>query len=93
MRYRVVIGSATAVLLLAATSALVFRGGFTPWSELPQLPAAPVAQGEPTPAAPARSPVPIPPSFDVVPVKYLSTTAWDRPTACRVDVHQLDCGE
>src|SRR6266853_562386 len=62
VRYGVVIGSATAVLLLAATSALVFRGGLTPRSEPPQLQAAAVTQGEPMPppAATARPPVLIP---------------------------------
>jgi len=71
VRYRVVIGSATAVLLLAAASALVFRGGLTPRSEPPQLAAPVVAQGEPT--APARTPGPIPPSFDVVKISPTGT--------------------
>jgi nucleoid-associated protein YgaU len=71
VRYGVVIGSATAVLLLAATSALVLRGGLTPRSEPPQLPAAAVAQGEPT--APARTPAPSPPSFDVVKISPSGT--------------------
>jgi nucleoid-associated protein YgaU len=69
VRYGVVIGSATAVLLLAATGALVLRGGLTPRSE-PPAPA--VAQGEPT-AAPVRTPAPIPPSFDVVKISPTGT--------------------
>jgi nucleoid-associated protein YgaU len=75
VRYGVVIGSATAVLLLAAASALVFRGGLTPRSEPPQLQAAAVTQGEPMPppAATARPPVPILPSFDVVKISPTGT--------------------
>jgi nucleoid-associated protein YgaU len=69
VRYGVVIGSATAVLLLAATSAVVFRGGLMPRSEPPPAPA--VAQGETT-AAPA-APAPIPPSFDVVKISPSGT--------------------
>jgi len=71
VRYGVIIGSAAAVLLLAATSALVFRGAGTPQSEPPQLPAAAVTQSEPT--APARTPAPVPPSFDVVKISPTGT--------------------
>jgi nucleoid-associated protein YgaU len=70
VRYGVVIGSVTAVLLLAATSALVFRGGLMPRSAPP--PAAAVAQGEPT-AAPTQKPEPVPPSFDVVKISPSGT--------------------
>jgi nucleoid-associated protein YgaU len=73
VRYGVVIGSTTAVLLLAATSALVFRGGLMPRSAPPPAPA--VAQGEPTaaPAAPTQKPESVPPSFDVVKISPSGT--------------------
>ena len=73
MRYRVLIGSAAAVLLLAATGALILRGDGTPRGEPPRSKEA-VSQGEPTLAVAkpteaervARPPASIPPSFDVV---------------------------
>jgi hypothetical protein len=75
VRYGVAIGSATAVLLLAAGGALVLRGG-PPQSELPRQ-AAGVGQGEltaPTGADQAlRAPAPIAPSFDVVKVSPAGT--------------------
>ena len=77
MRYGIAIGSATAVLLLAATGAVVFRGG-GPQSEPPRQTAA-LGQNEPTPAAPAgpdeavRARLPIAPSFDVVKVSPAGT--------------------
>ena len=70
MRYGVAIGSATGVLLLAATGALVLRSGAPP-SEPPRQLAA-LGQSEltaPTGADRAlRAPVPVAPSFDVVKV-------------------------
>ena len=71
MRYGIAIGSATAVLLLAA-GAVVFRGG-GPQSD-PSRQAAAIGQSEQTPTAPAgvdqavQRPIPIAPSFDVVKV-------------------------
>ena len=77
MRYGIAIGSATAVVLLAAAGAVVLRGGI-PQSELPRQTAA-LGQNEPTPAAPAgadeavRTLAPIAPSFDVVKVSPAGT--------------------
>ena len=79
MRYGVAIGSATAVLLLAAGGALVFRGSAPP-SGPPLQPAA-VGQSELTPPATEltggdqalRAPVPVAPSFDVVKVSPAGT--------------------
>ncbi len=77
MRYGIAIGSATAVLLLVAAGAVVFRGG-APQSELPREAAA-VGQKGPTSTAPpgvdqaVRPPVPIAPSFDVVKVSPAGT--------------------
>ena len=75
MRYGVAIGSATAVLLLAATGAFVLRGG-APQSEPPRQVAA-LGQSEPTPPTGAdqalRTPVPVAPSFDVVKVSPAGT--------------------
>jgi hypothetical protein len=76
VRYGVLIGSATAVVLLVATGAVVFRGHGTHRSELsqpsettapPSKPA--LALAKPTePERVARPPAPVPPSFDVVKV-------------------------
>jgi hypothetical protein len=75
VRYGVAIGSATAVLLLAATGAFVLRGG-APQSEPPRQVAA-LGQSEPTPPTGAdqalRTPVPVAPSFDVVKVSPAGT--------------------
>ena len=75
MRYGVAIGSATGVLLLAATGALVLRSGAPP-SEPPRQLAA-LGQSEltaPTSADRAlRAPVPVAPSFDVVKVSPAGT--------------------
>jgi len=76
VRYGVLIGSATAVLLLVAASAVVFRGDGTHRSEPPKLNEAAAPQSEPalalakpTEASPvAQPPAPVPPSFDVVKV-------------------------
>ncbi|MBV8132469.1 MAG: LysM peptidoglycan-binding domain-containing protein [Alphaproteobacteria bacterium] len=76
MRYGVLIGSATAVALLVAASAVVFRGDSTRQSELSKPKEATAAQSEPElalakPTAPdrvAQPPAPVPPSFDVVKV-------------------------
>ena len=76
MRYGTLIGSATAVLLLVAAGAVVFRGDGTPRNDSPKPKEATTGQSEPAlalaeptkteratqPAAPA------PPSFDVVKV-------------------------
>ena len=75
MRYGVAIGSATGVLLLAATGALVLRSG-APQSESPRQLAA-LGQSEltgPTGADQAlRAPVPVARSFDVVKVSPAGT--------------------
>lgn len=76
MRYGALIGSATAVLLLVATGAVVFRGDGTHRSELPKPKEATAPQSEPALALAkpteaeraAQAPAPIPPSFDVVKV-------------------------
>jgi nucleoid-associated protein YgaU len=76
VRYGIAIGSATAVVLLVAAGAVVFRGG--PQSEPPRQTAA-LGQSEPTPPAPTgvdqavRAPTPITPSFDVVKVSPAGT--------------------
>src|SRR5262245_13420304 len=75
VRLGVVVSSAVAILLLAGTTALIFRGGIIPGREAnPQPPA--VSQGgsgagasEPAGGGPvAQPPAPKPPSFDVVKV-------------------------
>src|SRR5436309_1526606 len=79
VRYGVAIGSATAVLLLAAGGALVFRGSAPPSGSALQ-PAA-VGQSELTPPAAAltggdqapHAPVPVAPSFDVVKISPAGT--------------------
>jgi nucleoid-associated protein YgaU len=72
VRYGIAIGSATAVVLLVAAGAVVFRGG-GPQSEPPRQTAA-LGQNAPTPAAEAiRAPAPIAPSFDVVKVSPAGT--------------------
>jgi nucleoid-associated protein YgaU len=75
VRYGVAIGSATAVVLLAATGAVVLRGG-APQSDPPRQSAA-VGQGEPTAPTGAdqalRAPVPIAPSFDAVKISPSGT--------------------
>jgi hypothetical protein len=75
VRHGVAIGSATAVLLLAATGAFVLRGG-APQREPPRQVAA-LGQSEPTPPTGAdqalRTPVPVAPSFDVVKVSPAGT--------------------
>jgi nucleoid-associated protein YgaU len=75
VRYGIAIGSATAVVLLAATGAVVFRGG-APQSD-PARQSAAVEQGEPTAPTGAdqafRAPVPVAPSFDVVKVSPAGT--------------------
>jgi nucleoid-associated protein YgaU len=75
VRYGVAIGSATGVLLLAATGAFVLRSG-APQSEPPRQLAA-LGQSEPTARTGAdqalRAPVPVAPSFDVVKVSPIGT--------------------
>jgi nucleoid-associated protein YgaU len=76
VRYGVLIGSATAVVLLVATGAVIFRGDGTHRSEpsKPSETTAPpsepaLALAKPTEAErAAQSPAPVPPSFDVVKV-------------------------
>jgi nucleoid-associated protein YgaU len=76
VRYGTLIGSATAVFLLVAAGAVVFRGGGTPRSDPPKPKEATATESEtalaltkPTEAErAAQSPAPIPPSFDVVKV-------------------------
>ena len=76
MRYGVLIGSATAVFLLVAGGAVVFRGDGTYRSDSPnpKEPTAPqseptVAMARPTEANRLKQPpAPVPPSFDVVKV-------------------------
>src|SRR5262245_50601946 len=75
VRRGVLVGSAVAVLLLAATTALIFRGGINPGSETNPLPppASPGASAagtrEPTGGRRvAEPPAPKPPSFDIVKV-------------------------
>ena len=76
MRYGVLIGSATAVFLLVAGGAVVFRGDGTYRSDSPnpKEPTAPqseptVAMARPTVANRLKQPpAPVPPSFDVVKV-------------------------
>ena len=74
MRYGVLIGSATAVVLLVAAGAIVFRGEGTPRSDPPKPKEATATRSEPalaivkpTDAERATQPVAaVPPSFDVV---------------------------
>jgi nucleoid-associated protein YgaU len=76
MRYGVLIGSAAAVILLAAAGAVVFRGDGTYRSDPPKPKEAAAAPREPTLALakPTEAdrvpppPAPVPPSFDVVKV-------------------------
>jgi len=76
VRYGVLIGSATAVFLLVAASAVVFRGDGTHRSNPPKPEEANAPQSEPTLALArpteaervAQPPAPVPPSFDVVKV-------------------------
>jgi nucleoid-associated protein YgaU len=76
VRYGVLIGSATAVILLAAAGAVVFRGDGTYRSDPPKPKEAAAVQSEPTLALArpteadrvAQPPAPVPPSFDVVKV-------------------------
>ena len=76
MRYGVLIGSATAVFLLVAGGAVVFRGDGTHRSDSPNPKEATAPQSEPTVAMArpteadriAQPPAPVPPSFDVVKV-------------------------
>jgi nucleoid-associated protein YgaU len=76
VRYGVLIGSATAVFLLVAGGAVVFRGDGTHRSDPPKPKEATAPQSEPTLALTkpteadrvAQPPAPIPPSFDVVKV-------------------------
>ena len=68
MRYGALIGSATAVVLLVAAGAVVFRGGGTPRSDVPKSTEATVLAkptGDERAAEPATT---VPPSFDVVKV-------------------------
>jgi nucleoid-associated protein YgaU len=68
MRYGALIGSATAVVLLVAAGAVVFRGGGTPRSDLPKSTEA-TALAKPTEVERAAEPATtVPPSFDVVKV-------------------------
>jgi nucleoid-associated protein YgaU len=76
VRYGVLIGSAAAVILLAAAGAVVFRGDGTYRSAPPKPKEAAATQSEPTLALARppetdrvpQPPVPVPPSFDVVKV-------------------------
>jgi len=76
VRYGVLIGSATAVFLLVAASAVVFRGDGTHRSDPPNSKEAIAPQSEPALALAkpseanrvAQPPAPVPPSFDVVKV-------------------------
>jgi nucleoid-associated protein YgaU len=76
VRYGVLIGSATAVLLLVAAGAVVFRGDGTHRSDPPTPKEATAPPSEPTVAMArpteaervAQPPAPVPPSFDVVKV-------------------------
>jgi nucleoid-associated protein YgaU len=76
VRYGVLIGSATAVFLLVAGGAVVFRGDGTHRSDSPNPKEATAPQSEPTVANArpteadrfAQPPAPVPPSFDVVKV-------------------------
>ena len=73
MRYGTLIGSATAVLLLVAAGAVVFRGGGTPRSDPPKPEEATAPPSEATPALAkpteaVQSAAAVPPSFDVVKV-------------------------
>ena len=76
MRYGVLIGSATAVFLLVAAGAVVFRGDGTHRSDPPTPKEANALQSEPAlamarptePERVAQPPAPVPPSFDVVKV-------------------------
>jgi nucleoid-associated protein YgaU len=76
VRYGVLIGSATAVLLLVAGGAVVFRGDSTYKSDPPNPKAAAAPESEPALALAkpaeadrvAQPPAPVPPSFDVVKV-------------------------
>jgi nucleoid-associated protein YgaU len=81
VRYGVLIGSATAVFLLVAGGALVFRDDGARRSEPPKPKEATASQSEP-PLAPvkpteasqvAQPPPPVPPSFDVVKVGSTGT--------------------
>jgi nucleoid-associated protein YgaU len=81
MRYSVLIGSATAVVLLVAGGAVVFRGDRTHRSDSPNPKVATPPQSEPTVtmARPTEAdrvvqpPAPVPPSFDVVKVDPTGT--------------------
>ena len=76
MRYSALIGSATAVLLLVAAGAVVFRGDGTPRSDHQRSREATAPASEPAlaltkpnePERAAQPAAPIPPSFDVVKV-------------------------
>jgi nucleoid-associated protein YgaU len=76
VRYGVLIGSATAVFLLVAAGAVVFRGDGTHWSDPPKPKEATAPQSAPALALPkptepdhvVQPPTPVPPSFDVVKV-------------------------
>jgi nucleoid-associated protein YgaU len=76
VRYGVLIGSATAVLLLVAAGAVVYRGDGTHRSDPPKPKEATAPHSEPTVAMArpteadhvAQPPAPVPPSFDVVKV-------------------------
>jgi len=69
VRYGVLIGSATAALLLVAAGAVVFRGDGTHRSDLPKPKEPAFALAKPTEPSPvAQPPAPVPPSFDVVKV-------------------------
>ena len=74
MRYGVLIGSATAVVLLVAASAVVFRGDRADRGTPPRPSERAAPQPAPAPAKPsepdraAQQPAPTPPSFDVVKV-------------------------
>jgi nucleoid-associated protein YgaU len=68
VRYGALIGSATAVVLLVAAGAVVFRGGGTPRSDVPKSTEATVLAkptGDERAVEPATT---VPPSFDVVKV-------------------------
>jgi nucleoid-associated protein YgaU len=76
VRYGILIGSTTAVFLVVAASAVVFRGDGTRWSDPPKPKEAVAPEREPALALAkpaeadrvAQPPAPVPPSFDVVKV-------------------------
>jgi nucleoid-associated protein YgaU len=76
VRYGILIGSATAVFLVVAASAVVFRGDGTRWSDPPKPKEATAPQSAPAlafakPTEPdhvVQPPTPVPPSFDVIKV-------------------------